>query len=113
MVYQKKEINEKNIFISNNYFSANLFSQSFEENLDIYCDYDGDGKSPDCDLYEQFANNNWVTKDWRGSIDQRLDMITCKCYKKDISKQMEIYEYLGRSYEKEGILDSAGIKTRC
>ena len=31
-------------------FSANLFSQSFEENLDIYCDYDGDGKSPDCDL---------------------------------------------------------------
>ena len=30
-----------------------------------------------------------------GSIDQRLDMITCKCYKKDISKQMEIYEYLG------------------
>ena len=88
-------------------FSANLFSQSFEENLDIYCDYDGDGKSPDCDLYEQFANNNWATKDWRGSIDQRLDMITCKCYKKDISKQMEIYEYLGRSYEKEGILDSA------
>ena len=47
-------------------FSANLFSQSFEENLDIYCDYDGDGKSYDCDLYEQFANNNWVTKDWRG-----------------------------------------------
>ena len=26
-------------------------SQSFEENLDIYCDYDGDGKSPDCELY--------------------------------------------------------------
>ena len=82
-------------------------SQSFEENLDIYCDYDGDGKSPDCELYEQFANNNWATKDWRGSIDQRLDMITCKCYKKDIFKQMEVYEYLGRSYEKEGILDSA------
>ena len=82
-------------------------SQSFEDNLDIYCDYDGDGKSPDCELYEQFANNNWATKDWRGSIDQRLDMITCKCYKKDIFKQMEVYEYLGRSYEKEGILDSA------
>ena len=85
-----------------------VVAQDFQQmDLKIYCDYDGDGKSPDCGLFETFANNNYLTKDWRGSIDQRLDMITCKCFKKDMIKQIEIYEYLGRSYMNNGILDSA------
>ena len=95
----------KTLFLFN--ITSFIYMQSFEENLKIYCDYDGDGKSPDCELFGQFANNNEATNDWRGSIEQRLDMITCKCYKKDLEKQLKIYEYLGRSYAEEGILDSA------
>jgi len=89
-----------------------IFPQNCEEeNLKIYCDYDIDdnikGRNANCELFEQFASNNEATNDWRESINQRLDMICCKCYKKDLEKQLKIYEYLGRSYAEEGILDSA------
>jgi len=84
-------------------FITVLFSQEHYEDLDFICDYDGDGKRNDCALFEQFGDNSWSTKDYRGAVEQYFTMLICKCINRD---NIRIYQDLGLSYEKIGILDS-------
>ena len=84
-------------------FIGVLFSQEHYEDLDFICDYDGDGKRNDCELFQQFGDNSWSTKDYRGAVDQYFTMLLCKCINKNNAR---VYKDLGLSYEKLGLLDS-------
>ena len=80
-----------------------IFSRDDFNELDFICDYDGDRKY-DCDLFEQFANNNWASKDYQGSVEQYMTMVICGCTK---GREEYVYEYLGRSYAQISKLDSS------
>jgi len=80
-----------------------VFSRDDFNELDFICDYDGDRKY-DCDLFEQFANNNWASKDYQGSVEQYMTMVICGCTK---GREEYVYEYLGRSYAQISKLDSS------
>ena len=81
---------------------GNIFSQEYNE-LDFICDYDGNGKRDDCDLFYSFAQNSLATNDYQGAIDQYNTILICSCGKGEESK---VYENLGNAYAKVGKLDS-------
>ena len=80
-----------------------VFSEEEFNELDFICDYDGDGKY-DCELFNQFASNNWASNDFQGCIDQYMTMVICNCTK---GQEEYIYDNLGRAYAKVGKIDSS------
>ena len=80
-----------------------IFSREDFNELDFICDYDGDGKY-DCELFNQFASNNWASNDFQGSAEQYMTMVICGCTK---GQEEYVYEYLGRSYAKISKIDSS------
>ena len=80
-----------------------IFSREDFNELDFICDYDGDGKY-DCELFDQFASNNYATNDFQGSVEQYMTMVICGCTK---GREEHVYEYLGRSYAKISKVDSS------
>jgi len=79
------------------------FCQEFNE-LDIICDWDGDGKY-DCEEFKKYAGNSYAINDYQGVVDQYMTMIICSCTSGgDVES---IYDNLGRAYEKVGKLDSS------
>ena len=81
---------------------GNVFSQEYNE-LDFICDYDGNGKRDDCDLFYSFAQNSLATNDYQGAIDQYNTILICNCGK---GEESTVYEKLGRAYAKVGKIDS-------
>ena len=81
-----------------------IFSQEDFNELDIICDYDGNGKRDDCDLFHQFASNNWATHDFQGCVEQYMTIVICGCIK---GQEEYVYEYLGRSYAEISKIDSS------
>ena len=72
--------------------------------LDIVCDWDGDGKY-DCEEFKKYAGNSRAINDYQGVVDQYMTMIQCSCASgNDVES---IYDNLGRAYEKVGKLDSS------
>ena len=72
--------------------------------LDIICDWDGDGKY-DCEEFKKYAGNSYAINDYQGVVDQYMTMIICSCTSSgDVES---IYDNLGRAYEKIGKLDSS------
>ena len=80
-----------------------IFSREDFNELDFICDYDGDGKY-DCELFNQFASNNWASNDFQGSVEQYMTMVICGCTK---GQEEYVYEYLGRSYAQISKIDSS------
>ena len=80
-----------------------VMTKEFNE-LDIICDWDGDGKY-DCAEFRKYAGNSRAINDYQGVVDQYMTMILCGCT--NGSDVESIYDNLGRAYEKIGKIDSS------
>ena len=79
-----------------------MVCQEFNE-LDILCDYDGDGDY-DCELFLQFGNNKYASGNFIDAVEQYMTMVDCKC----TSGQEEyVFENLGRAFAKINKPDSS------
>ena len=82
---------------------STTIGKEFNE-LDIICDWDGDGKY-DCEEFKKYAGNSYAINDYQGVVDQYMTMIICSCT--STGDVESIYDNLGRAYEKIGKLDSS------